>query len=311
MSRDRDAARAKAAVLVGALPWLERFHDKVVVIKFGGNAMTDAALMDSFATDIVFLRYAGIRVVLVHGGGPQITAALDKLGVESVFAGGLRVTTPETMDVVRMVLVGQVQRDIVGRLNQHGPFAVGLSGEDANLFTAKRRFAVVDGEEVDIGLVGEVTAVDPGVVRALLADGRVPVVSSIARGEDGGVYNVNADTAAAALAIAVGAEKLVLLTDVEGLYADWPASDEVIDKLTDDQLEKLLPTLSSGMVPKMEACLQSVRGGVPAAHVIDGRFAHSVLLELVTDEGIGTMVVPAGSNAAGSNAAGSPREGSA
>jgi acetylglutamate kinase len=290
--RDRTAARAKAAVLVGALPWLERFHERVVVIKFGGNAMTDAALMDSFAQDVVFLRYAGIRIVLVHGGGPQITAALDKLGVESTFTAGLRVTTPETMDVVRMVLVGQVQRDIVGRLNAHGPFAVGLSGEDANLFTARRRPALVDGEEVDIGLVGEVTSVDAGVVRALLADGRVPVVSSVARGEDGGIYNVNADTAAAALAIAVGAEKLVLLTDVEGLYADWPNSDEVIDRLTDDQLEKMLPTLSSGMVPKMEACLQAVRGGVPAAHVLDGRLPHAVLLELVTDEGIGTMVVP-------------------
>jgi acetylglutamate kinase len=192
-----------------------------------------------------------------------------------------------------MVLVGQEQRDIVGRLNAHGPFAVGLSGEDANLFTARRRFAVVGGEEVDIGLVGEVTSVDPGVVRALLADGRVPVISSIARGDDGGVYNVNADTAAAALAVALGAEKLVLLTDVEGLYADWPNSDEVIDRLADDQLEKMLPTLSSGMVPKMEACLHAVRGRVPAAHVLDGRLAHSVLLELVTDEGIGTMVIPA------------------
>jgi acetylglutamate kinase len=299
--RNRDQARTKAAVLVGALPWLERFHDRVVVIKFGGNAMTDAALMDSFAQDVVFLRYAGIRIVLVHGGGPQITAALEKQGVESTFTAGLRVTTPETMEVVRMVLVGQVQRDIVGRLNAHGPFAVGLSGEDANLFTAKRRYAVVDGEEVDIGLVGEVTSVDPGVVRALLADGRVPVVSSIARGEDGGIYNVNADTAAAALAIAVGAEKLVLLTDVEGLYADWPNSEEVIDRLTDDQLEKMLPTLSSGMVPKMEACLQAVRGGVPAAHVLDGRLAHSVLLELVTDEGIGTMVVPAPSPTGGTS----------
>ena len=294
MPRNREAARAKAAVLVGALPWLERFHDRIVVIKFGGNAMTDDALMDSFATDVVFLRYAGIRIVLVHGGGPQITAALDKLGVESVFRGGLRVTTPETMDVVRMVLVGQVQREIVGRLNHHGPFAVGLSGEDANLFTARRRHAIVDGEAVDIGLVGEVTSVAPGVVQGLLADGRIPVVSSIARGEDGGIYNVNADTAAAALAIALGAEKLVVLTDVEGLYANWPDSDEVIDRLSADQLEAMLPRLSSGMVPKMDACLQAVRGGVPAAHVLDGRLPHAVLLELVTDEGIGTMVVPKG-----------------
>jgi len=292
MTRDTAAALAKAGVLVQALPWLERFHGRIIVVKFGGNAMSDDALMEAFAQDLVFLRYAGINLVIVHGGGPQITAALDKLGVESVFTGGLRVTTPETMDVVRMVLVGQVQRDIVGRLNRHGPFAVGLSGEDANLFTARRRTAVVDGEHVDIGLVGEVTEVTPGVVQGLLADGRIPVVSSVAHGADGHVYNVNADTAAAALAVALRAEKLVVLTDVEGLYADWPASDEVISALTADALAELIPTLSSGMVPKMEACLDAVRGGVPAAHVLDGRVPHSVLLEIFTDEGIGTMVVP-------------------
>jgi acetylglutamate kinase len=293
MSRDTTAALAKAEVLVQALPWLERFHGRTIVVKFGGNAMSDETLLEAFAQDVVFLRYAGINAVVVHGGGPQITAALDKLGVESVFAGGLRVTTPETMDVVRMVLVGQVQRDIVGRLNRHGPFAVGLSGEDANLFTAQRRTAVVDGEPVDIGLVGEVTDVAPGVVQGLLADGRIPVVSSVAHGADGHVYNVNADTAAAALAVALQAEKLVMLTDVEGLYADWPRSDEVISTLTADGLDALLPTLSSGMVPKMEACLRAVRGGVPAAHVLDGRVPHAVLLEIFTDEGIGTMVVPA------------------
>jgi acetylglutamate kinase len=293
MTRDTASAPSKASVLVQALPWLERFHGRTIVMKFGGNAMTDDALMEAFAQDVVFLKYAGINAVIVHGGGPQISAALDKLGVESVFTGGLRVTTPETMDVVRMVLVGQVQRDIVGRLNRHGPFAVGLSGEDANLFTARRRTALVDGEHVDIGLVGEVTDVAPGVVEGLLADGRVPVVSSVARGEDGHVYNVNADTAASALAIALSAEKLVMLTDVEGLYADWPASGEVISRLTAESLAELIPTLSSGMVPKMEACLSAVRGGVPAAHVLDGRVPHSVLLEIFTDEGIGTMVVPA------------------
>jgi acetylglutamate kinase len=294
MTRNRDMAQAKAATLVEALPWLERFHGRTVVLKYGGHAMTDPALAASFAADVVFLRYAGLRPVVVHGGGPQINAQLDKLGIEPKFAGGLRVTTPETMDVVRMVLVGQVQRDVVGLLNQHGPFAVGMSGEDAQLFTAEKRFAIVDGDEVDIGLVGDVVDVQPGAVNSLLDDGRIPVVSSVARGfdDDGNacVYNVNADTAAASLAVALGAEKLVVLTDVEGLFADWPNSDEVISSLNADELEKLLPTLSSGMVPKMEACLRAVRGGVGSAHVLDGRVPHAVLLEIFTDEGIGTMV---------------------
>jgi acetylglutamate kinase len=297
-SRDRSQAPAKAGVLVEALPWLERFHGRIVVVKYGGHAMTDERLRKAFADDLVFLRYAGIRPVVVHGGGPQITAHLDRLGVESTFAAGLRVTTAETMDVVRMVLVGQVNRDLVGLVNQHGPFAVGMSGEDANMFVAEKRHAVVDGERVDLGQVGEITEVEPGAVRSLLDDGRVPIVSSVARGVDGGVYNVNADTAAAALAVALGAQKLVVLTDVEGLYAEWPSSGsadpetpaEVISALTADELAELLPGLASGMLPKMEACLRAVRGGVPQAHVLDGRQDHALLLEIFTDEGIGTMV---------------------
>jgi acetylglutamate kinase len=285
-------ALPKAGVLVEALPWLKRFSGRTVVVKYGGNAMTSDALREAFAEDVVFLRYAGVKVVVVHGGGPQITAHLDRLGVRSEFRGGLRVTTPDTMQVVRMVLVGQVNSDVVALVNQHGPFAVGLSGEDAHLFTAERRPALVDGEPVDVGLVGDVVDVQPQIVRALLDEGKVPVVATVARGEDGEVYNVNADTAASALAVALGAEKLVVLTDVEGLYADWPHSDEVISELPATELEQLLPGLSSGMVPKMEACLRAVQGGVPRAHVLDGRVAHSLLLELFTDEGVGTMVVP-------------------
>jgi len=285
-------AQAKAATLVEALPWLERFSGRTVVVKYGGHAMADQALREAFAEDVVFLRYAGLHPVVVHGGGPQITAHLDRLGVETAFAGGLRITSAETMDVVRMVLVGQVQREVAGLVNAHGPFAVGLSGEDANLFTATRRPAVVDGEEVDVGLVGDIAHVEPGAVQALLADGRIPIVSSVARGADGHVYNVNADTAAAALAVALGAEKLVVLTDVEGLYADWPAREQVLPEIRADDLAAMLPALSSGMVPKMEACLRAVRGGVPAAHVLDGRVPHALLLEVFTDEGIGTMVVP-------------------
>ncbi len=298
---------AKAATLIEALPWLDRFHGQTVVIKYGGHAMTDEALRLAFAQDVVFLRYAGLRPVVVHGGGPQISAHLERLGVPSTFTGGLRVTTPETMDVVRMVLTGQVNRDVVGLINRHGPFAVGMSGEDANLFTASRRGALVDGEFVDIGLVGEIDTVDPAALRVLLADGRVPVVSSVARGTGGEIYNVNADTAAAALAVALGAAKLVVLTDVAGLYADWPAGDPsatsagpaahaVISMLTAADLEQLLPRLSAGMIPKMEACLRAVRGGVPQAHVIDGRLPHSMLLEIFTDSGIGTMVLPDGAS---------------
>lgn len=282
----------KAATLVEALPWLERFWGRTVVLKYGGNAMTDTALERAFAEDVVFLRYAGIRPVVVHGGGPQISAHLKALGVESVFAGGLRVTTPETMQVVRMVLVGQVNRDLVGLINAHGPFGVGMSGEDAHLFTAERQGAVVAGEKIDVGLVGDIVEVQPGAVASLIADGRIPVVATVARGRDGEIYNVNADTAAAALAVALQAEKLVILTDVEGLYANWPASDEVISDLSAADLELLLPTLSSGMVPKMSACLRAVRGGVPRAHVLDGRVAHAVLLEVFTNSGIGTMVTP-------------------
>jgi acetylglutamate kinase len=304
MSTRQHTALPKAQILIEALPWLTRHHGKTVVIKFGGNAMVDDELKAAFAKDVVFLRHAGLRPVIVHGGGPQINAQLEKLGLTSEFKAGLRVTTPEMMDVVRMVLAGQVQRELVGLLNQHGPLAVGMTGEDAHTMTAVKRYAEIDGESVDIGRVGEITEIDAGAIEALLDNGRIPVISSIARSaDDGHVYNINADTAAAALAAALGAETLMVLTDVEGLYADWPPVSaasgqdsaqchDVISQLTASELEKLLPELASGMVPKMEGCLYAVRNGVHTARVIDGRVQHSILLEIFTDEGIGTMVVP-------------------
>jgi len=292
MSTSHADAVEKAAVLTEALPWLKQFHGKTVVVKYGGNAMVDDKLKRAFAEDIVFLRYAGVRVVVVHGGGPQISDMLGRLGIDSEFRGGLRVTTPEAMDVVGMVLVGKVGRELVGLLNAHGPFAVGMSGEDAGLFTAERRTALVDGESVDIGLVGDVVHVRPEAVIDLIDAGRIPVVSTIAPDEDGQAHNVNADTAAAALASALGAEKLVVLTDVAGLYRNWPDSDEIITQIDTTELAALLPKLASGMVPKMEACLRAVESGVSRATVIDGRVPHSLLLEIFTDAGSGTQVIP-------------------
>ncbi|MFE9583036.1 acetylglutamate kinase [Nocardia sp. NPDC006044] len=295
------SALDKAHVLADALPWLQKFRDKIVVVKFGGNAMVDPELERAFAADMAFLRTVGVHPVVVHGGGPQISAMLKKLGLEGEFRGGFRVTTPEVMDVVRMVLFGQVGRELVGLINAHGPYAVGISGEDANLFTATRRTVEVDGVPTDIGLVGDVTSVNPDAVLDLIGAGRIPVVSTIAPDADGVVHNINADTAAAALAQGIGAEKLVVLTDVEGLYTDWPDRTSLITRIDTAALAELLPRLDAGMVPKMEACLRAVQAGVPTAHVIDGRVPHAVLLELFTGEGIGTMVTPApSSNGVGS-----------
>ncbi|MFE6273894.1 acetylglutamate kinase [Streptomyces goshikiensis] len=291
----RPPERARARTVIEALPWLERFQGRTVVVKFGGNAMVDEELKRAFAQDVVSLRYAGLRPVVVHGGGPQISAMLRQLALDVEFAAGLRVTTPEVMEVVRMVLAGQVQRDLVNLINAHGPFAVGMTGEDARTLTAVRRPAMVDGREVDIGLVGDIVRVEPDTLRALLERGRIPVVSPIARGDrDDSVYNINADLAAAALAEALDAEKLIMLTDVAGLYADWPHSTEVIDVLTASQLQAMLPGLAGGMVPKMEGCLRAVRAGVRMAHVLDGRVPHAVLLEVFADEHTGTAVVPDG-----------------
>ncbi|HYN29063.1 MAG TPA: acetylglutamate kinase [Dermatophilaceae bacterium] len=288
-------ASTKASTLVEALPWLERFRGALVVVKYGGNAMVDDALKAAFAQDVAFLRYAGLRPVVVHGGGPQIGAMLTRLGLESEFRGGLRVTTPEVMDVVRMVLTGQVGRELVGLLNQHGPVAVGLSGEDGGLFGARRRGVVVDGEHHDLGLVGDVESVDPAAVSDLLDAGRIPVVSTIAPdldADEARVLNVNADTAAAALAVALEARKLVVLTDVEGVYAAWPDRASLLSRLTVTGARELLGRVDAGMIPKLEACIRAVEQGVPQAHVVDGRRPHSLLLEVFTSEGIGTVIEP-------------------
>ncbi|WP_115789851.1 acetylglutamate kinase [Arthrobacter silvisoli] len=297
------AAQDKAATLIEALPWIQRFAGTTMVIKYGGNAMVNEELRRAFAEDIVFLHHVGIHPVVVHGGGPQINSMLGRLGIESEFKGGLRVTTPEAMDVVRMVLTGQVGRELVGLINSHGPYAVGMSGEDGGLLRAVRTGTVVDGEEVDLGLVGEVVGVDPAGIRDILDAGRIPVISTVAPEitDDGGagswqttgqVLNVNADTAAAAVASALGASKLVILTDVEGLYANWPDKSSLISSLTASELREMLPGLESGMIPKMAACLKAIDDGVERAHIVDGRLPHSMLLETFTTAGIGTQVVP-------------------
>jgi acetylglutamate kinase len=279
-------------VFAEALPWLKQLHGKIVVVKYGGNAMTDDVLKAAFAADMAFLRNCGIHPVVVHGGGPQISAMLMRLGIPGEFKGGFRVTTPEVLDVARMVLFGQVGRELVGLINAHGPYAVGITGEDAHLFTAIRRDVTVDGVATDIGLVGDVEKVDTSAVMDLIAAGRVPVVSTIAPDADGVVHNINADTAAAALAEALGAERLLMLTDVEGLYTNWPDRGSLVSEIDVAELTGLLPKLESGMVPKIEACLRAVGGGVPSAHVIDGRVEHCVLVELLTNGGSGTKVVP-------------------
>lgn len=282
----------RATVLADALPWLQHYRDKIVVVKYGGNAMVDEDLKAAFAADMVFLRTVGAKPVVVHGGGPQINKMLNKLGIEGEFKGGFRVTTPEVMDIVRMVLFGQVGRDLVGLINSHGPYAVGTSGEDAGLFMAEKRLVEVDGELTDIGQVGDITNVDASSLMDIIEAGRIPVVSTIAPGLDGSVYNINADTAAGALAAAIGAERLMILTNVEGMYTNWPNKDSLVSQISASELVEVLPTLDSGMIPKMESCLRAVQAGVKASHVIDGRIAHSVLLELLTSGGIGTMVVP-------------------
>jgi acetylglutamate kinase len=290
---DQVDAAAKAATLIEALPWLRRFHGRTIVVKFGGNAMVDDELKRSFAEDMVFLRQVGVHPVVVHGGGPQISAALAARGILSEFRGGLRVTNTEAIEVVREVLSGEVGPELAALINEHGELAQAVSGETDGLFTGTKRGTLVDGEHVDLGFVGDVTEVNAAVVTAIIDAGQIPVVSSIAPDADGQALNVNADSAAASLAIALAAEKLVILTDVAGLYRDWPDRESLISSIDATELRRLLPTLESGMIPKMTACLEAVAGGVPKAAIIDGRRQHSVLLEAFTTSGSGTEVVPA------------------
>lgn len=290
---DPHEASARAVTLIESLPWLKRFRDQVVVIKYGGNAMVSEELQDAFAADIAYLRYVGVKPVVVHGGGPQISSMLDRLAIPSEFKGGYRVTSTEAISVVRMVLTGQINPQLVSKINAHGPVATGLSGEDAGLFGGRRRGVVIEGVEHDLGRVGDVVQVDPQPVLDQIVAGRIPVVSSIAPDLDhpGHSLNVNADAAASALAVALGAAKLVVLTDVPGLYADWPNRDSLVSHLTSTELRALMPKLESGMIPKMSACLEAVEGGVETAAIIDGRVPHSVLVEIFTSKGIGTEVV--------------------
>ncbi|HEU4808325.1 MAG TPA: acetylglutamate kinase [Homoserinimonas sp.] len=294
LASESDRITAQARTLVESLPWLKHFRGQVIVVKFGGNAMVDEMLEQAFADDMVYLHHVGIHPVVIHGGGPQISAELERRGIPSEFRGGLRVTSAEAIDVVRDVLAGQVSHQLAAAINTHGDFAQPLSGETSGLFSGRRRGTVVDGQPVDLGLVGEVVGVDPTTVLELIAAGKIPVVSSIAPDADhpGHALNVNADSAAASLAIALGAAKLIMLTDVAGLYRDWPDRGSLVSQITVSELTELLPSLEAGMIPKMTACLDAVVGGVPKAAIIDGRVTHSTLVEIFSDRGVGTEVVP-------------------
>ena len=290
--QDQAVAALKAGTLIESLPWLQAFHGKIVVVKFGGNAMVDEALQKAFAEDMAYLRWVGIKPVVVHGGGPQISARLAELGIESEFRGGFRVTTDETITVVRDVLREQISSQLADLIQSSGAQTQIMSGEDANLFRAEKTTLDDPSGPIDIGLVGEVTQVNPRIVLEALEAGRIPVISTVAPTVAGELLNVNADLAAASLAVALGAEKLMVLTDVPGLYSDWPNRDSLVSEISATELEELLPRLESGMIPKMQACLKAVQGGVPSSHVIDGRTPHSILLEIFTVSGVGTIVLP-------------------
>lgn len=291
-------ALEKAGILVEALPYIKKFYGKTVVIKYGGHAMLNDELKQAVLTDIVLMKYVGMHPVIVHGGGPDITDMLKRVNIESNFVGGLRVTDKDTMEIVEMVLVGKINKDIVSRINTYGGRAVGLSGKDANLLMAGKkpgRLREPDGsfKEVDIGFVGEILEVNPALVATIIKEGYIPVISPVAVGENGQGYNVNADTAAGALAVALGADKLIILTDVEGIMADRKDSSSLISVIGYDEVPDLVSggIIQGGMIPKVECCTRALEGGVKTTHILDGRVSHSILLEVFTREGIGTMVV--------------------
>ena len=279
----------RADALIEALPYIQRFRGAVIVVKYGGNAMVDPSLAATFAEDIVLLRSVGLKPVVVHGGGPQIGQMLHRLGKETEFVDGLRVTDEDTLDVARMVLVGKVGRDIVGSINVHGAYAVGLSGEDGGLITASPRDAA-------LGFVGDVASVQPGIIERLLAEDMIPVVSTIGSDATGQAYNINADTVAGALAGALSAEKVIYLTDVPGLLTDVDDATSIVARADVAEIESMIDdgTISGGMIPKVRACIDAVRAGARSAHMLDGRIPHVLLLELFTDAGIGTMVTAGG-----------------
>lgn len=279
------SAHEKAHVLAEALPYIREFSGKTVVIKYGGHAMEDPALADLFAQDVVLMRLVGMCPVVVHGGGPQITDLMRRLGKEPQFHEGLRVTDAETVEIARMALVGKVNRDVVAAINQHGSYAVGLSGEDAGLIQ-------VEQHDERLGYVGAIRRIDPSILHRLVREELIPVVATIGMGEEGQAYNVNADTVAGAIAEALGAEKLVYLTDVAGVYSDFPDPDSLVSRIDADGLEQLIADgkVSEGMIPKLQSCVHALRKGVTRAHVLDGRLPHALLLEFFTREGIGTMV---------------------
>lgn len=275
----------KALTLTEALPWIKRTWGRTVVIKYGGSAMTDPRMRASIAEDVVLMKLVGVNPVIVHGGGPDITAFMERLGLPVEFRNGLRVTPPEAMEIVKMVLVGKNNKDIVSDINTHGRYAVGISGDDGNLIRARQL-------DPDLGMVGEVTGIDTTVVHNLIGDGFVPVIATVGAGEDGASYNINADTAAGEIAAALGAEKIIFLTDVDGLYADFADKGSLISALSLEQARTMLAAgeVEKGMLPKVRACVRALEGGVARAHILNGTTPHALLLEVYTDAGVGTMI---------------------